>query len=261
MTPMSLRTVAAVVALGLSLAAPALAQSGGGWLGLQLADGKKGGVAVRGVLPGSPAEKARLHEGEEVLAVDGKPVHAPDELVDAVGGAGAGAHIKLRVATAKGTRDVDVTLAVRPSEQALQRGALLDKPAPDVRLKSVDGVLYPSLAALRGHVVLLDFFATWCGPCREAMPRIEMLHRKLAARGLEVFGISTETQEIVAGAGKRFHLSYPIVCDEPGDVSARYLVYALPTAVLIDRAGKVRLVAIADEEAVEQAVQKLLDEK
>jgi thiol-disulfide isomerase/thioredoxin len=114
------------------------------------------------------------------------------------------------------------------------------------------------LSSLKGRVVLIDFFATWCGPCVMSMPHLEELHKKLGPKGLTVLGVSTESASIVAGARDKFHLSYPLASDENEGVSGSYRVFALPTMVLIDKQGIVREVAVNDEEVIDAALTKAL---
>jgi cytochrome c biogenesis protein CcmG/thiol:disulfide interchange protein DsbE len=115
-------------------------------------------------------------------------------------------------------------------------------PAPDFTLRSLGGSAV-SLRALRGEVVLLNFWATWCIACRAEMPRLAGWSRQLRGRGLAVLGIDDGQS---AGDARSYvrslHISYPIALDPGGSVSARYDVAGLPTSVLIDRSGTVRVV-------------------
>ena len=232
------------------------------WVGLSLGPGTFGGAKVKSVLPGSPGERAGIHAGDEVLAIDDQPTAEPKDVIALVQAGGVGHAGKLRLVDAKGhTRTLAVTYEKRPDRETLQRHTLLGKEAPDFQPVVQTGDKIGKLSSLRGKVVVIDFFATWCGPCVESMPHIEAMHKKLAAQGLVVFGVSNESREIVAHAAERFHVSYPLASDEDEGVSTSYQVFALPTMVVIDRKGVVREVAISDTEAVDSAVAAALKGK
>ena len=99
------------------------------------------------------------------------------------------------------------------------------------------------LEALRGKVVYLDFWASWCGPCRQSLPWMEQLRRDFGGAGLEVVAVNVD--EIPADGIaflKRFPVGYPVVGDRGGDIAELYDVRDMPSSYLIDRAGTVRLV-------------------
>jgi peroxiredoxin len=241
------------------MAAPAFAA--GAWIGLVLDRAGGGGSAqVREVVDGSPGQRAGIAPGEQILSIDEQATEAPEILIAAVRRAGVGATVKLKVRAADGKeRTVTVKLEAKPQESDLQRGALVGQPAPDFEPSVQAGPkLAGKLSSLRGKVVLLDFFATWCGPCREAMPHLEHLHETYGSKGLKVIGISSESKKVVAAAAQRFNLKYTLAADEGESVTGRYRVFALPTMVLIDKKGIVRDVAIADAEAMDAAIQSAL---
>jgi peroxiredoxin len=252
-------TVAIATWLGLG---SAWAGSADPWIGLQLGPGAHGGVAVIGTIDGSPASLAKLERGDEVMAVGATRVSQPIEVVHAVRTAGVGSTIALSVTDANGkSRTVPVTLVARPSDEALQHDMLVGRPAPDFDAKVVAGPKLGKLSSLKGQVVLIDFFATWCGPCVEGMPHVQKLHDELSKRGLKVMGVSAEAESTVAGAAARFKVRYPLVHDvEEQAISAAYHVYGLPTMVVIDRKGVVREVAVSNFGKAERAVRALLSE-
>jgi peroxiredoxin len=115
------------------------------------------------------------------------------------------------------------------------------RPAPAFSLKALDGTAL-SNGSLKGKVVLLDFWATWCAPCRKSMPELQALHRKYADRGFAVVGISIDeggpakVKKYVA-ANK---ISYPIALDsEKNPAWDAYRVKAVPAAFLLDREGRI----------------------
>lgn len=112
--------------------------------------------------------------------------------------------------------------------------------APDFTLSGLDGSTH-SLSEFRGHYVLLDFWASWCGPCRMEMPRLDRLQQEYAASGLEIVGINSgeapaRVRQFIQQTGYR----YRILLDPQDQASARYDVRALPTLVVVDPEGNVR---------------------
>ncbi len=97
------------------------------------------------------------------------------------------------------------------------------------------------LGSRRGKVVLLNLWATWCGPCRYEIPELETLHKRYASRGFEVIGVSVD--EVGAEAVKSFveeqKMTYPVVLDPEGKLANVLQTSMLPTSVLVDRNGKI----------------------
>jgi len=110
-------------------------------------------------------------------------------------------------------------------------------PAPAFRLAGLDGGTV-DLKELRGKVVLIDFWATWCPPCRESLPNTLTLHRKYADKGLAVLTVSDETAAKVRPFLKEHGYDFPAYLDPNSEVSSAFGVEAIPTFVIIDRNGK-----------------------
>jgi thiol-disulfide isomerase/thioredoxin len=112
--------------------------------------------------------------------------------------------------------------------------------APDFTLKTLDGPEI-SLSRLRGQVVLLDFWATWCAPCREAIPHLINIQKTYQEKGVEVIGMNVDKgdAETVRRFVKSMEIPYAITLT-PEEVSRKYGVTALPTTILIDKEGKIR---------------------
>ncbi len=112
--------------------------------------------------------------------------------------------------------------------------------APDFSLKSFDGREI-TLSQLKGKVVLLDFWATWCGPCKESIPHLIQLYKNYRQSGFELVGMNVEKGD--SEAVRRFVTSmdipYPVVI-APENVVNSYRVTGIPTAFLIDKEGKIR---------------------
>ena len=112
-------------------------------------------------------------------------------------------------------------------------------PAPDFNLPLIDGGQL-RLSSYRGKVVLLDFWATWCVPCREETPHFVDLQRKYSGEGLQIIGVSMDdTTDPVRAFYQKFHINYPVVMGTADVGSAYGGVLGLPIAFLIDREGRI----------------------
>jgi peroxiredoxin len=114
--------------------------------------------------------------------------------------------------------------------------------APDFTLQSRDGKQV-SLSDFRGDVVMINFWATWCGPCRQEMPHLEALHQRYSDLGFTLLGVNVEensrlSDEFLAETP----VSFSILFDPKNGVSDLYDVVAMPSTVLVDREGNMRFI-------------------
>ena len=113
-------------------------------------------------------------------------------------------------------------------------------PAANFTLKSASGENI-RLSEYRGQVVLLNFWASWCGPCRQEMPELDVLHQKYEGLGFTVFGVNVEQDRKMADKILRdIPVTFPILFDDQNAVSELYDVDAMPVTVLVDRNGDIR---------------------
>jgi peroxiredoxin len=113
-------------------------------------------------------------------------------------------------------------------------------PAPAFTLASRGGGQV-SLADLKGQVVMINFWATWCGPCRQEMPLLQQIHAKYEPLGFTMLGVNVEPDSAAAQSWlKGMPVSFPILFDRQSAVSSSFGVEAMPSSVLIDREGRVR---------------------
>jgi thiol-disulfide isomerase/thioredoxin len=219
--------------------APAPAPFGGlPWLGVSMDNGGDLGVRIESVVRGSPAERGGVRSGDRIVTIDGNRVTAPAHVTRTVAGHKVGEIVTLGIERTGNTISASIVLGTRPSSDDL----------------------------LRMHLVgaLIDFWATWCGPCRMIAPRLSALKDRYGPQGLAVVGITTDEAEQVAVFAERNRMRYPLVIDKNGETSRAYNITGLPTMVLVDKKGVVRDVFIgfdpAGDARLEAAIKKLLAE-
>jgi thiol-disulfide isomerase/thioredoxin/outer membrane lipoprotein-sorting protein len=110
--------------------------------------------------------------------------------------------------------------------------------AADIQLKDLEGREI-QLKSLRGSVVLLNFWASWCGPCRLEMPVIEKLHQQFHRKGLRVFGVNDEDIDTIRDYVAEHEYSFPTLVDTNQQAMSLYRIRGIPTMVVIDREGKI----------------------
>jgi len=239
------------------------------WLGIAMdAEGPHPagpGVRVGHVVRGSPAEKAGVREGDRVVRIAGNTVMRSADVVQTVSGYAVGDSIDIAFVRAGKEQTARATLTAFPSQDQMMRMDLVGTFAPtwkDVEVAS--GAFPPSIASLRGRVVLLDFWATWCAPCRVVIPKLDDLQSRYGAQGLSVLGVSTEDAQDVALFARRIAMHYGVASDRHGSTSRTYGVVSLPTLVVIDKRGVVRDVSIGydptGDARLESTIRSLLAE-
>jgi thiol-disulfide isomerase/thioredoxin len=111
--------------------------------------------------------------------------------------------------------------------------------APAFRLERLEGGGTLSLDSLRGQVVLLDFWATFCAPCVKALPDLQTLHEKYASKGFSVVGVLVDDRkDLAAKLARKAGVAYPVLLSTP-EVWGSYKVNTLPSLVLVDREGRI----------------------
>jgi len=160
-----------------------------------------------------------------------------------------------------------VVSRVSPNQSQVQTGSVAKEgfTAPDFTLDLLDGGSV-TLSDLRGKVVLVNFWTSWCPPCRLEMPAIEKTYRSYKDLGFVVIGLNLTAQDSEKDAAnfiKEIGVSFPIALDRDNAVGNLYLVTALPTSYFIDRKGVIRSIIVGgpmSEAVIQSKVEELLRE-
>lgn len=132
-------------------------------------------------------------------------------------------------------------------------------PPPEFSLPPLEGRTV-TLVRLRGQVVLLNFWATWCLECRPELPALEALHRRFGPRGLAVVGVNTrEGPLVVRNYVRELGLTFPLLLDSDGTVTRRYGVIGLPTTFLVGRDGRAVALAVGARDWASAAAVEIVE--
>ncbi len=140
------------------------------------------------------------------------------------------------------------------------------QPAPNFTLPVIaNGAGTLALSELRGKVVYVDFWASWCGPCRRSLPAIDTLYQELASQGFHAVAVSIDVvEEDALDFLDRYRVTYPVVIDTESEVPRQFGVEGMPSGYLIDSEGRVREVHVGfktgDEVILREQVMALLAE-
>lgn len=150
------------------------------------------------------------------------------------------------------------------SINAIAETKKLSGAAPDFILKSNSGKNI-RLEDLRGQVVMLNFWASWCGPCRQEMPLLDELYKRYGRAGFTLLGVNVDTNPADADRYlKKVQVSFPVLYDTQSVAAKAYDVSAMPTTIMIGRDGKMRYLhksyEAGDEAKYRQFIKELIRE-
>jgi thiol-disulfide isomerase/thioredoxin len=218
-----------------------------------------GVVKVIQVFKGTSADQAGLQVDDVILAINGQGLDGRRTLLDSIHAHGVGEIVTLRLGRSGKVLTQKMALSPKPEDMTSLTKSLLGSPAP-----VLEGAFYQgppnTLAQNKGKVVLIDFWATWCGPCRMTLPGLDALYREYKDKGLVVIGVSSETRDELDTFQKQQQLSYPLLQDVAQLSTRKYQAFAYPTLVLVDKQGIIQRVEVgAHQKAdIERWIRELL---
>ena len=140
-------------------------------------------------------------------------------------------------------------------------GARVGEPAPNFQLEDLDGQSI-SISDLQGKPVLLNFWATWCSPCRAEMPYLQQIYEEWSGVGLEVLAINIgESPSLVTEFLQSYNLSLPVLLDTGGKIATKYNIRYMPTTFFIDKDGTIQVKIIGafpNKIAIEKALIEIM---
>jgi peroxiredoxin len=230
-------------------AEPAQVIAGGsaGWLGVALAGPilDQPGVTVSSVLRGSPAALAGLSAGDILLACNGEAVGDAAQFSHHIAEIGAGSRVNLSLRRGSEQRLLAVTLGENPGLEGQLRLGFVDAPAPELEgVEVAQGNVGPTLRALRGSVVVLEFWANWCPACRALSPLLNDWQERFSPERARILSVTVDSSTQAARDAAQLGLRYAVLADPEGASAQLYQAFALPTLFVIDRTGIVREVSV-----------------
>lgn len=226
------------------------------WIGVFFAQASS---TIEQVIASSPADRAGLRRGDRIVTFGGAPVTSGRDVIAEVAKHHARQTVDVVVDRGGARLTRPLTIEVRPELEQVQRTQLMDKPAPAIALRTLANTPV-DLASLKGRVVIVDFWATWCGPCEESIPLLQRWHKQLGPKGLTIVGISDEDPGDVSAFLVDHKIDYTIALDPSRSAWRAYLIQAVPTTIVIDKQGIVRFieVGLGDGSEVEAVISHLL---
>ena len=246
--------LALLLACAASFAAP--------WLGLSFKKTTYSNhlaLDIKGVHPESGCFAVGITSGDTLIGVNGQTLTDMSQIQFAISSRKAGQKIKLEILRAGKKRIVDAALTERPDDiSSLMGSAIGSKIAEFGKNFYKNG----EKRKAKPKATLLDFWATWCGPCRKTLPVLANIYKKYGDKGLEIIGISNEgLSELNLFYEKQHASPYPLYRDASQDLWRRYGIRAVPTLMLLDKDGYIKQVwsGAPTEYMIEQLLKDVMD--
>lgn len=214
---------------------------------------------VIGVHPESGCFTAGMVAGDLIVGVQGAPLTDISQIQSAISGRKAGQKIKVEIAREGKKQNLTVALTNRPDDISSLTGSAIGS-----KIAKFGENFYKNgeKRKEKPKATLLDFWATWCGPCRKTLPVLANIYKKYSSKGLEIIGISNEgLSELNAFYASQHASPYPLYRDASQDLWRRYGIHAVPTLMLLDQDGYIKRVwsGAPSEYLIEQVLKDVIN--
>jgi thiol-disulfide isomerase/thioredoxin len=229
---------------------------GAAWLGISFKSEpyqKQVALKILGIHPSSGAVGKDVSPGDKIIGVNGKKITDMGVVKSELSNLPVGKTVTLELVRNGKTFSVKVAMTERPDDISSLTGSSIGNKAV-----AFEKNFYKNgeKRKKKPKVTILDFWATWCGPCRMTLPILGRLYEKLESRGLEVIGVSSETESVLEKFYGEHPSPYPLYRDATQEMWRRYGISAVPTLMLLDENGYIQKVwpGAPNERAIEKAV-------
>lgn len=232
------------------------------WLGVELkaTEPRQAGVLISQVFPHSPAAHSGLQAGDVLLSIDGAALHDPGDVFSHLVKKRIGDWVPISFLRQGAAKLLRVELEGTPDPEDRLRLTLVGQLAPEIAGVTTFQGETSALADARGQVVVLEFWASWCGPCRLVSPILDRWQRTYGPQGAEVIGITVDAPATGAQIARETGMSYTLAHDPEGKATRQYFASQVPLLVLIDKRGVVRDVLLGVSTPRLAQLEKLLQE-
>lgn len=226
------------------------------WMGVSIED-KPEGVLVNRAIPGTPAERAGLKPGDLIKKMDSVAVKDRKQLIEYVQAKGVGNEVTVEIEREKKLLKLTMKLEAKPGELEVVQRQLIGKTLPEFKLENLSAKSVFTNKDIENKVTVIEFWATWCGPCRVSHKRLSEFVGENSS--VNVIAVSNEESDLISDYIKKNTHRFTTLRDSSGDFLKFFMVYAIPMTVIADRQGVIQFVSFGSGANLEEALKNAVE--
>ncbi|MDX1959844.1 MAG: redoxin domain-containing protein [Leptospiraceae bacterium] len=226
------------------------------WIGIAI-EKKQDGVLVKQAIAGTPAEKAGLKPLDIIKKIDSKQVQSPEELISYVQSKGVGNEVTIEYLRDNIAKKLTLKLEAKPDQLELVKKQVIGKKFPEISLETIEGKNQFTNKNLENKVTVLEFWATWCGPCRQTHERLSKFSKENP--NIAVIAASDESMDLIQNYAKAKKFNFKILRDSKRTLHDFFIVSSIPMSVVVDKKGIIQSVAIGGGFYLEDNLKKAIE--